>query len=211
MNKVFFRLISEKEAKASDGNLKEFLPDLGIGVKYVEPLECLNVNIPLRRVPEGISKDELYDLALTNMTQEYSPHLFRLADLVNRIMGGSDFPEAPDVYGAETPLEDDLYVLSWTAEPYGIGTYGASVILMPGVLESVAKRMGGAIYILPSSVHEVIIVPGGIQYDLEMLKETVHSVNSTVVAEGDFLSDNVYEYTLGGKLQIVTNKNAVAM
>ncbi len=210
MNKVFFRLISEKEAKASDGNLKEFLPDLGIGVKYVEPLECPKINIPLRRVPEGISKASLYDLALTNMTEEYNPHLFRLADLVNRIMGGSDFPEAPDVYGSETPLEDDLYVLSHSDEPYGIGTYGASVILMPGVLESVAKRMGGAIYILLSSVHEVIIVPGN-QYDLEMLKETVHSVNSTVVAEDDFLSDNVYEYTLGGKLQIVTNKNAVAM
>ena len=50
------------------------------------------------------------------------------------------------------------------------------------------------LYILPSSVHELILVPAYEYIDVYQLYEMVKEVNDTVVALGDILSYNVYKY-----------------
>ena len=54
--------------------------------------------------------------------------------------------------------------------------------------------MGGDFYILPSSTHEVLIVPKDEMVDLKELEKMVQSVNQEMVAAEEFLSDHVYEY-----------------
>ena len=52
------------------------------------------------------------------------------------------------------------------------------------------------LYILPSSVHETIILPGGGNLDKEALKSMVIDVNLTQVAQDEVLSNEVYVYNL---------------
>ncbi len=72
---------------------------------------------------------------------------------------------------------------------------GAVCILYPGVLEEVAaERMGGDFYIIPSSVHEVILLPDDGRLLEENLKEMIFEVNRTKVDPEEVLSDNLYYY-----------------
>lgn len=74
--------------------------------------------------------------------------------------------------------------------------YGAACILYKGMLEQVAERIGFGFYVLPSSVHEVIIVPADKcrPETAQELKMIVTSVNGTELPECDILSDSVYFY-----------------
>ncbi|ADL36343.1 hypothetical protein bpr_II406 (plasmid) [Butyrivibrio proteoclasticus B316] len=77
---------------------------------------------------------------------------------------------------------------------------GAAAILYPEFQEFVGKQIGG-FYILPSSIHECIMVPdafyqlGGASEDVPgALKEMVSLVNKECVPKEDLLSDNAYHY-----------------
>ena len=50
------------------------------------------------------------------------------------------------------------------------------------------------LYILPSSVHEVILIPKDDTMEWEKLQEMVKEVNSTQVEDVEILSDSVYCY-----------------
>ena len=82
-----------------------------------------------------------------------------------------------------------LYCL--TSEDY---RYGASMILQEDVMGKVSKLMGGDFYILPSSIHETLIVPTTTQMTLEDMSIMVQYVNKEAVEPEDKLSDKVQFY-----------------
>lgn len=73
--------------------------------------------------------------------------------------------------------------------------YGAACMLYPEVLKNFAEKMKQDFYILPSSVHEVILVPANAGTDQEALREIVTDINRTQVAEDEVLADSVYFYS----------------
>lgn len=73
--------------------------------------------------------------------------------------------------------------------------YGAACMLYPEVLKNFAEKMRQDFYVLPSSVHEVILVPANAGTDQESLREIVTDINRTQVAEDEVLADSVYFYS----------------
>ena len=71
---------------------------------------------------------------------------------------------------------------------------GAACILYDGVLEEIAKTIDGDFYILPSSVHETIILKDDGRSGAGYFRQMVKEVNSTQVSEEEILADSVYEY-----------------
>lgn len=71
---------------------------------------------------------------------------------------------------------------------------GASAIFYPGVMQEIAEKVGGSYFILPSSIHEVLITPDDGTLNAKELLQTVLEVNSTEVSAEDKLADNVYRY-----------------
>ena len=72
--------------------------------------------------------------------------------------------------------------------------YGAAVLAYPNTLKQEFERLGENFYIIPSSVHEVIIVPesfGMNRIDMEIMLRTI---NVGEVREEEVLSDHVYYY-----------------
>ncbi len=78
-------------------------------------------------------------------------------------------------------------------------THGAACILYPGVLDGVAQEMGSDFFILPSSVHETILLPDTGNEDYEKLRGMIREVNSTQVAPEEVLSDTLYRYDRADK------------
>lgn len=102
------------------------------------------------------------------------------------------------IYGACEEIED-IFVVS--NKDY---CNGAGVIFYPGVLKGLSERLKSDIYIIPSSIHEMIVMraqAGNI--GLDSLYHMVRQVNSTVISREEFLSNNIYLYERGtGKLKI---------
>ena len=79
---------------------------------------------------------------------------------------------------------------------------GAAVMRYPDFREKVRGMIRGDFYILPSSIHEVILVPKSFGLEPERMQEMVKEINQTGVAPEEVLSDSVY-YFDGEEIRIV--------
>ena len=70
---------------------------------------------------------------------------------------------------------------------------GATTILYPGVLAELAEELEHDLYILPSSLQEVFIVPD-IGQDVKQMNDFIKNANETVVGKEEILADHVYYY-----------------
>lgn len=71
---------------------------------------------------------------------------------------------------------------------------GAAVMRYPDFREKVRGMIRGDFYILPSSIHEVILVPESFGLEPERMQEMVKEINQTGVAPEEVLSDSVYYF-----------------
>lgn len=71
---------------------------------------------------------------------------------------------------------------------------GAACMLYPDVLRVFGEKIGRDFYILPSSIHELILVPDDESVSKEALWEIVTDINRTQVAEEEILADSIYYY-----------------
>lgn len=71
---------------------------------------------------------------------------------------------------------------------------GAAVMLYKDCFEDLSNKLGSDLYILPSSIHEVIAVPAA-GAEVDFLKTMVREINATKVAAEEVLSDTVYRYS----------------
>ena len=80
---------------------------------------------------------------------------------------------------------------------------GAACILYENLLYDFASSIGSDLYILPSSVHEVILIPKNEFPDKDNLSCMVKDINESEVATDEVLSDHVYEYRYDRKTIIM--------
>lgn len=100
--------------------------------------------------------------------------------------------------GCDMPDDTPMYILTNRE-----GCMGAAEMIYDSVLQEIGEELGSDFWILPSSIHECIILPKNTEMTVEELTELVQEVNRTEVSEEDFLSDHVYEYeVLGHRLRI---------
>lgn len=96
-------------------------------------------------------------------------------------------------------LDDDLplFVLTTSAM-----TLGAAVVFVPNVLEQIQQKMPEGFFVLPSSIHEVMIVPRKLGSDPRQLDEMISDINETQVDPEDQLSYLCHEYDADRKMLI---------
>ena len=73
-------------------------------------------------------------------------------------------------------------------------TFGSVMITEPLILIRAAEVMKGDYYILPSSIHECLLLPADAAENEEVLIRMVREINRTQVAPQEVLSDNIYYY-----------------
>lgn len=70
---------------------------------------------------------------------------------------------------------------------------GATTLLLPWIFEEKAKELDSDLYLLPSSIHEIMVVPTK-GWKLGDMQELVAAANRDCVEIQDWLSDQVYLY-----------------
>lgn len=136
----------------------------------------------------GVDKSTVLTIAKENLINNG----YVMQTMMDMLMGLA--PNSSDVRKMlEQSDENELsmYVLTNSSK-----IYGAAEILNHDVLDEMCNVMKvDEIFILPSSVHEVIIVPNDGNSDKEGLTQIVREVNETQLAPDEFLSDHVYVYS----------------
>lgn len=99
--------------------------------------------------------------------------------------------EYTQMFGNDTKNAKTIYVVSNQNL-----IYGASVIFYDDVLKALAKEKGEDLILLPSSIHEWLVMKEGDVDSLKDLQSVVRDANRFVVSEAEVLSDGVYRYSL---------------
>ncbi len=147
----------------------------------------------------GVDEEELYRQACHNTPNLLKKHFCGMMEVLKEMTEEDFWLEEK---GEEDCVKSRLFLESRTEKDatgmYVLSNisrlYGASAVLYDGVLEQCYERLGGNYFILPSSVHEVILVPDEGQVTRDKLRRMVKEVNATQVEEQEQLSDFVYYY-----------------
>lgn len=126
----------------------------------------------------GIDEDSLFRDALNSSRRLLPPHM----DTIRNILHSQ--------IGINTTAGEKMLVLTNRNK-----IYGAAVIFYPGILRMAAYILKKNVIILPSSIHEVILIPEEENTDCRQLESLVCEINRTQVSEDERLSDHVYRYS----------------
>ena len=197
-DKVFFSLINAEQNRELLNTVphREF-EDLAIVYRWNIGSDSMGtytnlVNNDLAE-KEGLTENDLYNAANKN-TKELFPVLVKnMNEVISEIIFGEselgeEMQEEFNEVMMETPNEHSMYVITNESK-----LYGAASILYEEPLHELAEKVGSDLYILPSSVHEVIAVSADFSSPDE-LAEMVYEINMDQVDINDSLSNQVYCY-----------------
>ena len=139
----------------------------------------------------GVDEDELFKIALRNTQRLFRGSVMSMASVMMDLLSDRMDDEYSSEFFDMVVSEDmvPMYVCSNNQK-----LNGAGVILYKDLLKQFAEKTGRDFYILPSSIHETLLVPVSEEMDVESLRSMVREVNATQVAPEEVLSDNVYIY-----------------
>ena len=129
----------------------------------------------------GISTDELHQIAMENTTKIFPPVFMKIEDKLSQI-------ENNLLVSEDVGRNSGMFVL--TNE---IANFGAVNIMYPEIAEKIKEIIGSDYYVLPSTIHEMILVPKGEQVDARELGIMLREINGYMVDKEDRLSDHIYE------------------
>lgn len=133
-----------------------------------------------------ITEDKLWEIALENEKQ--TTYVFQsLNKLLKSFKGGMV------MYNSEYDEEDEDEKLQMYIVTNKNNVLGSSVLLNKSYLKAIEDVIG-RYYILPSSIHELIVIPQYRIDSVDELREMVCEVNNEKVLENDILSYNVYRF-----------------
>lgn len=131
----------------------------------------------------GVSEDTLFAYA-----EENTVNRARIGDMFALMMGKellsiSDFSK-----------KNTSEIISVTNKQ---GEYGAGVLACKDAIAGIAKELEQDLYILPSSIHEILLVPveTATRERLEEMSNMVREVNETQVDPEERLSNHAYAYS----------------
>jgi len=135
-----------------------------------------------------VSPEELHTAAIQNTERMYPATFQSMDQVIEALMTGEE--------GKGNLLQDSrdfqpgpMYVL--TNE---VKMNGAAVLLYPNILERVQQIIGSDYYVLPSSIHEVLVIPKDTPQTKQEMGRMVREVNIGQVSPEERLSNCIYEY-----------------
>ena len=126
-----------------------------------------------------VTENDLYEYASINTSKLLPAGIKSMFDTLSEMINMEDLPDTDDL----------MYVLTNREK-----LQGASTILYPDVLSTFAEKIKTNLWLIPSSVHEWIIIPDDRNMNRETLSEIIQEVNGSQLAPDEVLSDHPYYF-----------------
>ena len=144
---------------------------------------------------EGFTEEGLYELAYANTIRLFPFKSERIEVMMRRLMRkwGADETEIKEAFPGytKTPEKERVYVVTNRHD-----FFGANALLYSDVIGEIAGKIGTDCYILPSSVHDLIVLSAETYFKQNKLANIVRTTNNESVRPSERLSDSVYLYSL---------------
>ena len=127
----------------------------------------------------GVTHEQLKNDAMQNAPEIRPSEIKGMSEVLHEMM--------PDA--VEVEENEEMFVATVPDK-----IHGAGVIAYPNFMEDAAKKLGGDFFVLPSSIHEVLLVKDNGEMSAKELGDLVKNVNSSEVAPEERLTDHVYHY-----------------
>ncbi len=141
----------------------------------------------------GITEETLFHDAMA-ADKAREPGLFDTGEAMMSMFGGrmpeNNLLRSEEKLTAFAGQMPAFYILT-----YRDGRFGSSLLAHEDVLKRVGKRIGGGFYIIPSSIHELLIMRDDL-IEASVLFEMCHEINLSEVSEEERLSDRVQHYDI---------------
>ena len=128
----------------------------------------------------GISEQTIKTYAARNTPRLLPPAIIGMRELFAKMM-------KKDLFAGEPEAEFPMYVMSNDNR-----VNGAATMAYPDTIRNFAKTLGTNLYVIPSSIHEVILIPEN--GDTEEMNRMVSEVNRTALDPMEVLADHIYFY-----------------
>lgn len=146
----------------------------------------------------GVELSELLETALRNMSLINPPSIDHMETFLLESFSAEKLASAPDDViellkerSSRKMGSPGMYILTNKTR-----MNGAVGLVFPEIISSFAKEAGTDVFILPSSIHECILLPDDGMCTVDELRQMVENVNLEQVPTEEILSDNVYVYRL---------------
>jgi len=137
----------------------------------------------------GVTADQIHELAMKNTREILPVTVQSMTEVMREMFGRDGMPdEIAELMFQEMPLNQQMFVISNESK-----VNGAASMFYEDALSELAEKVGTDLYILPSSVHEVIAVSTDMGTP-DSLAEMVQEVNGGQVSAEEQLSDHVYKF-----------------
>lgn len=190
-NQIIFRLVNYERNEELLTSCP-YLPfcDLAITFRWLVHSDSSGIASALITNKEmelwNITLEELYQTASINTRRLFPATIQPIQQLLSEYLDkDADIQELLD----QTPDELQLFILS--NEPR---INGSTSMIYDGILADFAKKIKKDLYILPSSIHEVLLMPATKEIEEQALLNLVRDANRTVVGLPDILSDSIYRF-----------------
>ena len=182
--RIVYKLINTEKNRELLGDIPHIeFHDLSIVFQFLLESDCFgSATILIHNAHMkiwGITLNEIYNDAKRNTPILNRYEIKSMGDVISEIM------PAQDSAHNDVPL----YVLSNKSR-----LQGAACMLYPDLLKNFSAAVDSSLYIIPSSIHEVLLLPTDENDDAENIKQMIKEVNDTQVEEEEVLSYSVYFY-----------------
>lgn len=135
-----------------------------------------------------LKEKELMSLARENTPRLLHHDLIPMNTMIRKVL-------KPDAADRLTQKEKETDMSPMFVLTNHLRLFGAGCLLYPHLLSDFSGRCGSDLYILPSSIHEVLLLPVSDAFSQEDLTQIVRQVNEDHVSQDEFLSDHAYLYS----------------
>ena len=139
----------------------------------------------------GYDESEMLEDAMGNTVRNSPAKLVDLRKVLFCLAGNSNGKDEDNLLSCVQSPEDTPPVLVLTTNEQ---FEGAVTICYPGVTEKISQVVGGNYYVLPSSIHELLIMPDNGLVDPKDLRKMIRSVNAQEVSPSEQLGDDPLYY-----------------
>ena len=195
-NKVFVKMVNSRSNTESLRDLVRLPVEGGFTLTAYIDMDAFNGNAMIqitRDMAKGMGYDER-ELMEDAMRNTVSAHPAKLVEMhkVMMDMAGLRKLEPEDNLLSENsgPAGDLTMLILSNSDLY----FGATALFYPEIKRQIADVTGGSFYVLPSSVHELIVLPDRGSHDEKALAKMVKTVNSSEVAPDEQLGNKLLYY-----------------
>lgn len=141
----------------------------------------------------GVDEECLYRLAKKNTPRLYPAEIKPMNQVVSDMILREDRNMDVETLVAQVDIMNERFPMYVLTNVYR--SYGASCMLYDGLMEKFTEHIETDIYVVPSSVHELILIPIDGEISKTGIDEMIRSINNTELSREEILSDHSYIYT----------------